>query len=160
MLQKPDASAYMTSRNPAHQNDGGELSVAELKREQARNSKPEVAKKPYQLLMVRATVCCRRLPSSRSTPAARLLRSGSPVGWGVVVAEAGVCACVCAWQVSILREYLALEMKVDNLGFTYDPERIYDDFVFMCFFVGAHAPVPRTRARTRPGERVLGRGHW
>jgi 5'-3' exoribonuclease 2 len=39
-------------------------------------------------------------------------------------------------QVSILREYLALEMKVDGLPFEYDPERVYDDFVFMCFFVG------------------------
>jgi 5'-3' exoribonuclease 2 len=38
--------------------------------------------------------------------------------------------------VSILREYLALEMKVEGLPFEYDPERVYDDFVFMCFFVG------------------------
>ncbi|KAL6749333.1 exoribonuclease [Haematococcus lacustris] len=39
-------------------------------------------------------------------------------------------------QVSVLREYLALEMKVEGLGFEFDPERILDDFVFMCFFVG------------------------
>ena len=35
-----------------------------------------------------------------------------------------------------MREYLALEMRVPNLPFTYDCERVYDDFVFMCFFVG------------------------
>ncbi|KAJ9511743.1 hypothetical protein QJQ45_022604, partial [Haematococcus lacustris] len=57
--------------------------------EDRRNSKPEVARKPYQLLLV-----------------------------------------------SVLREYLALEMKVEGLGFEFDPERILDDFVFMCFFVG------------------------
>ncbi|KAG2453813.1 hypothetical protein HYH02_002020 [Chlamydomonas schloesseri] len=38
--------------------------------------------------------------------------------------------------VSVLREYLALELKVPNLPFEFDPERVYDDFVFMCFFCG------------------------
>ncbi|KAG2435630.1 hypothetical protein HXX76_006833 [Chlamydomonas incerta] len=38
--------------------------------------------------------------------------------------------------VSILREYLALELKVPNLPFEFDPERVFDDFVFMCFFCG------------------------
>jgi hypothetical protein len=44
-------------------------------------------------------------------------------------------------QVSILREYLALELRprgnaAANMGWEFDPERLYDDFVFMCFFVG------------------------
>uniref|UniRef100_A0A061S5C0 5'-3' exoribonuclease n=1 Tax=Tetraselmis sp. GSL018 TaxID=582737 RepID=A0A061S5C0_9CHLO len=38
--------------------------------------------------------------------------------------------------VAVLREYLQLEFKVDNLPFERDPEREFDDFVFMCFFVG------------------------
>eukprot|EP00898_Chlorokybus_atmophyticus_P000195 jgi/Chlat1/1176/Chrsp113S01640 len=39
----------------------------------------------------------------------------------------------------VLREYLEKDINVpdkDALGFPYDLERIIDDFVFMCFFVG------------------------
>ena len=39
-------------------------------------------------------------------------------------------------HVSILREYLAIELNVPNLPFKFDLERAIDDWVFMCFFVG------------------------
>ncbi|KAL2127744.1 hypothetical protein VTI74DRAFT_10241 [Chaetomium olivicolor] len=39
-------------------------------------------------------------------------------------------------HVSILREYLAVELHVPNLPFRWDLERAIDDWVFMCFFVG------------------------
>lgn len=39
-------------------------------------------------------------------------------------------------HVSILREYLAVEMQVPNQPFPFDLERALDDWIFMCFFVG------------------------
>lgn len=39
-------------------------------------------------------------------------------------------------RLSIMREYLDLEFKYMNLPFPYSLERVIDDFVFMCFFVG------------------------
>jgi 5'-3' exoribonuclease 2 len=39
-------------------------------------------------------------------------------------------------HVSILREYLEIEMQVPNQPFPFDLERALDDWVFMCFFVG------------------------
>ena len=39
-------------------------------------------------------------------------------------------------HVSILREYLEVELKVDQQPFKFDLERALDDWVFMCFFVG------------------------
>lgn len=36
----------------------------------------------------------------------------------------------------MLRQYLDYEFRNLSLGFDYDLERIIDDFVFMCFFVG------------------------
>ncbi|GAB7366146.1 hypothetical protein MBLNU230_g7708t1 [Neophaeotheca triangularis] len=39
-------------------------------------------------------------------------------------------------HVSILREYLAVEMNVPGQPFNFDLERALDDWVFMCFFVG------------------------
>jgi 5'-3' exoribonuclease 2 len=41
-----------------------------------------------------------------------------------------------AHTIYFCREYLAKELKMDNLPFQWDFERIVDDFVFMCFFVG------------------------
>ncbi|KAJ5391837.1 5'-3' exoribonuclease 2 [Penicillium cosmopolitanum] len=39
-------------------------------------------------------------------------------------------------HVSVLREYLAVEMHVPQQPFPFDIERALDDWVFMCFFVG------------------------
>ena len=39
-------------------------------------------------------------------------------------------------HVSILREYLAVELMVQEQPFRFDLERALDDWVFMCFFVG------------------------
>jgi len=40
------------------------------------------------------------------------------------------------FHINILKEYLEAELKMDNLPFLYDVERIIDDWVFLCFFVG------------------------
>jgi 5'-3' exoribonuclease 2 len=59
-------------------------------------------------------------------------------------------------SVAVLREYLALDLQPQTAGgrgaelpFPFDPERVYDDFVFMCFFVGndflPHSPTLEIR---------------
>ena len=39
-------------------------------------------------------------------------------------------------DVSVLREYLAVELVVPGVPFAFDPELAIDDWIFMIFFVG------------------------
>ncbi|XP_067941376.1 5'-3' exoribonuclease 2-like [Watersipora subatra] len=39
-------------------------------------------------------------------------------------------------RLNVLREYLSRDLLLTNINFSYDFERVIDDWIFMCFFVG------------------------